>query len=369
MAGDEGTPPAVARAILGDALRVRRDEEVLVVSWNHTLAWAAACVTEARRRGARPTLLLEDEGAFWRSLDLAPAVRRWSALGPPVRAAIQRSDAVVYFPGPEDRPRLRAAPSAQSGPFLARDDDWLRAIAGARARGVRCLLGYASDPQAEHWGVPGALWRARLVRGITEIDYAAVAADAQRASRLLARGRALTLSAANGTEVTLRLRGRRPWVDDGIVDAEDRRRGRAVSSAPAGAVVVAVDERSARGTAIANRPSFLAGGRAEGGQWELDGGRLRNYWYTEGGEWFEAEFAVAPRGRDTLALFALGLNPALAGGVPHAEDEEAGTVTLAVGGNSLYGGRNPCRFLSWITIAEATVAVDGIPLCDRGKVL
>jgi len=44
-------------------------------------------------------------------------------------------------------------------------------------------------------------------------------------------------------------------------------------------------------------------------------------------------------------------------------------VTIAVGGNTLYGGRNRCRFLSWITVGEATVAVDGAPLCDRGKVL
>ncbi|MCI4365755.1 MAG: hypothetical protein L3K10_06835, partial [Thermoplasmata archaeon] len=166
-----------------------------------------------------------------------------------------------------------------------------------------------------------------------------------------------------------RLRRRSPWVDDGVVDAEDVRRLRNVTTMPAGSVVVAVDETSAEGTAIANRPSFLPSGRVEGGQWDLERGRLRHYWYTGGADAFEAEFAGASRGRDIVGICALGLNPALAPGVPHAEDAEAGSVTLAIGGNSSYGGTNACPFLSWLTLGEATVAVDGAPLVDRGEIL
>jgi leucyl aminopeptidase (aminopeptidase T) len=369
MVSDEATPPAVGRALIGSALGVHRGEHVVVVSWNHTLPWATACVTEARRVGARAVLLLEDEGAFWRSVDGSPSSRHWAGLSHPVRAALDRADALVYFPGPADRPRLHALPPRLLAPFLGMDDAWFSAAKSAHVRAVRCLLGNASDAQADHWGVPGAMWRSQLIRGITDVDYGDLRNDGRRAARLLREGRELRLTAANGTDLTLRLRGRTPWVDDGSVDADDRRRGRVMSAAPAGSVVVAVDESSAEGMVVANRPSFLSPGKVEGGQWEVQGGKLRNYWYTAGGEAFEAEFARAPRGRETVALFALGLNAALPPGVPQAEDEEAGTVTLAVGGNTLYGGRNRCRFLSWITVGEATVAVDGAPLCDRGKVL
>jgi len=369
MASEEATPPAVARALVGSALGVRRGEHLVVVSWNHTLPWAGACVTEARRLGARTVLLLEDESAFWRSVDGSVSSRGWAGLSRPVRAALERADALVYFPGPADRPRLHALPPHLLAPFVGADEEWTAAARSAGVRGVRCLLGYASDAQADHWGVPGAMWRSQLIRGITDVDYAVLRNDGRRAADLLTKGREVRLTAANGTDLTLRLRGRRPWVDDGAVDADDRRRGRVIAAAPAGSVVVAVDERSAEGMVIANRPSFLSPGRVEGGQWEVEGGKLRNYWYTQGGDAFEGEFARAPRGRETVALFALGLNPALPGGVPQAEDEEAGTVTVAVGGNTLYGGRNRCRFLSWLTIGEATVAVDGAPLCDRGKVL
>ncbi len=366
---ETASPPAVARALVGSALRLKRDEHLVVASWNHTLPWASAAVAEARRVGARPTLILEDETAFWRSIDLAPRTGRWASLPRTVHAALRRADALLYFSGPSDRPRLRRLSSETLSPFLDRDDQWFELVRGGGARGIRCLLGHASDAQADVWDVPGAMWRSQLIRGILEADYVRMGDDARRAAAKLARGRELRITSDNGSDLSLRLRGRTPWVDDGQVDADDLKHGRSVATAPAGSVVVAVDERSASGIVIANRPSYLAGGRAEGAQWEIDGGRLRNYWYPEGGDAFEAEFARAPRGRDTIALFSLGLNGALAAGVPHAEDEEEGTVTLAIGGNTLYGGRNRCRYLSWITVGKATVAVDGAPLCDRGKIL
>ena len=369
MTAEEATPPAVARSIVGRALGVRRGEHLVVVSWNHTLAWATACVTEARRLGAPALLLLEDEMAFWRSVEASSPPRRWAGVSRPVRAALAHADALVYFPGPADRPRLHALPPHLLSPFVGADDEWLALARKSRVRSVRCLLGYASDAQAEHWGVPGAMWRSQLIRGITEVDYGGLRKDGRRAAALLAKGRELRLMSPNGTDLRLRLGGRTPWVDDGAVGPADRGRARPVAASPAGSVVVAVDESSAEGTVVANRPSFLSPGRVDGAQWEVEGGRLRNYWYSEGGDAFESEFARAPRGRETVSLFALGLNPELAPGVPQAEDEEAGTVTVAIGGNTLYGGRNRCRFLSWITVGEATVAVDGTPLCDRGKVL
>ncbi|MGI0070550.1 MAG: aminopeptidase [Thermoplasmata archaeon] len=369
MPASEASPPAVARALVGSALGLRRGEHVAVLSWTHTLPWAAACVAEARRLGARPFLVLEDEAAFWRSLDLAPRAATWSGLSAPVLAAIARSDALVYFPGPADRPRLRALPPHQLVPILGGDDAWLGRTRRAGIRGVRCLLGYASDAEGERWGVPGAVWRSRLIRGIAELDYAALARDARRVALLLRQGRTLRITAANGSDLTLRLRGRTPWVDDGRVDADDRRHGRTLATSPPGSVVVAVEEGSAEGTVVSSRPSYLSSGRVSGAQWEVERGRLRNYWYTEGADGFERDYTAAPRGREVVGLFALGLNPTLAPGVPHAEDEEAGTVTLAVGGNALYGGRNRCRYLSWITVGEATVSVDGHPLADRGKLL
>lgn len=369
MPRETATPAAVGKALVEGALALRRGEELVVASWTHTLPWATACVAEARRLGAHATLLLEDEATFWRSVEVAPATRSWSGIPSTARAALREADALVYFAGPADRPRLHSLPIAQQSPFHGTSEAWLSVCRKANVRGVRCLLGYSSDVQGEQWKVPGALWRSQMIRAMVDADPVAMGIAGARAARALARGREIRITAPNGTDVRLRLRRRAPWVDDGRVDRRNRLHRRNVTTVPGGTVVIAVDERSAEGTAIADRPSFLSSGRVDGGQWDLERGRLREYWFTSGTEAFESEFAPAPKGREVLGLFAVGLNPVLPAGVPQAEDAPAGTVTLAIGGNSAYGGSNSCRFLSWITLGEATVAVDGVPLVDRGELV
>jgi leucyl aminopeptidase (aminopeptidase T) len=366
---DESMPALLAQRYLVGALKVRKGEKVLIESWNHTLPYASACVVEARRLGAHPMLVLEDESAWWKSLDTLPTPARWTQVGDHEWAANAGSDAYVFFPGPADRPRMAALPDPIRRSLVAYNAEWYQRASKSKLRMVRSMLGYASDSQAARWGVNGAAWRSQLIQATIQPDLKTLAADARRAAAKLAKGKLLRVTAPTGTDFTLKLRGRLPVVDDGVVDAADLRLGQNVAVSPPGTIIVAVDERSAEGVAIANRPSFLPTGRAEAGQWEMHQGHVTNFWYSEGQEGFESAYEKAPKGRDIVSIFSLGLNPSLAAGTPQVEDQEAGAVSLAIGGNQLYGGTNRCPYLSWIVLGEATVAVDGKPLCDRGKIL
>jgi leucyl aminopeptidase (aminopeptidase T) len=366
---DESVPALVAARYLGTALNVRRGENVLIESWNHTLPMASACVVEARRRGAHPMLVVEDETAFWRSLDTLAAPTRWSRAGEHEWAADTKADAYIFFLGPADRPRWQALPEEIRQGLFASNAEWYRRQQRSKLRMVRSMLGYASDAQAARWGVNGSTWRNQLIQATVEPDPKLLTADGRRAAAKLAKGSELRITASNGTDVTLKLRHRTPELDDGVVDAADIKAGQLTTVAPSGGVVVAVDERSAEGIAIGNRPSYLRSGRVDGGQWELHEGHLTNYWFTEGQPAFDERYQKAAKGKDVLSLFGLGLNPSIAPGTPQVEDQEAGAVSLAVGGNHEYGGSNRSPFLAWIVLGEATVAVDGKPLCDRGKIL
>jgi leucyl aminopeptidase (aminopeptidase T) len=369
MPSEEAGPVQVAQSLLGTAVGLKRDENVLIETWTHTLSYAAACVVEARRLGAHPLLLFEDETTYWRSIDAAPQLARWARVGGHEWAALAQSDAYVFFPGPADMPRLRAMPTERYGQLVGYNAEWYKRARLAKLRAVRCILGYAAEPQAQAWNVSAATWRSQLIQAMVEADPKAVRAAGQRAARKLAKGKVLRITATNGTDLTLKLRGRRPWIDDGQVDAEDVRLGHNVTVSPPGSVAVAVDEHSAEGVAVANRPTYTFYGRLEGGQWELREGRLANSWYTDGQPAFEERYERAPKGKEVLSVFSLGLNPSLGGGVPQVEDQEAGAVTLGIGGNASYGGSNRCPFFAWIVVGEATVAVDGVPLCDRGLLL
>lgn len=70
-----------------------------------------------------------------------------------------------------------------------------------------------------------------------------------------------------------------------------------------------------------------------------------------------------------IGFLSVGINPTLDPAVPMVEDQEAGAITIGLGGNTGYGGTNRSPFVTWIVVGEATVAVDGSPLSDRGKIL
>ncbi len=369
MATEEAGPVQVAQALIGTALGVKRDENVIIETWNHTLPYATSCVVEARRRGAHPMLLLEDETAYWRSIDMAPSIAQWSRVGRHEWAALAETDAYVFFPGPADRPRFRSLPAEHVAALTGYNSDWYKRAEKGRLRGVRSVLGYATEPQAATWGVSAATWRSQLIRATVEADSKQIRTTAERVGRKLLKGKQLRITAANGTDITLKLRGRKPFIDDGVVGAEDLKAGNNMTVSPPGAVAVAIDEKSAEGMAIANRPTFAGFGRLEGGQWEAHAGRLASAWYTDGQSVFDDRYGKAPKGKEIVSVFSIGLNPVLAPGVPQVEDQEAGAVTLLIGGNSGYGGSNRVAFSTWIVIGEATVAVDGAPLCDRGHIL
>lgn len=367
MATNGSSADALARVLLGSALGVKRGENVIIETWTHTLPYATACVTEARRRGAFPILFYEDEESYWRSWAVA-SKRDLGRVGSHEWAALAKAQAYVFFPGPADRVRQRTV-RADFRQAVSYNREWYRRAKAAQLRGVRSMLGYASDPAAALYRVDAPAWREQLIRGSIRADLAAIKRDVARLSARLLKGKELRITAPNGTDLTLQLRGRRPIGDDGVADAKDAKAGNNVTVAPPGSVAVAIDEKSARGLAVANRPSFLPAGRVDGGQWEFDRGQMVTSSFTDGGEIFERIIREASPGWNRGAFFSLGVNPALDPGVPQVEDEEAGAVAVGIGGNAGYGGANSNPFLAWLIVGEATVALDGKPLVDRGKLL
>ncbi len=367
MATDGSGAEALARVFLGPALGVKRGENVIIESWTHTLPYATACVAEARRRGARPILLYEDEGAYWKSWEVA-SKRELGTVGAHEWAALAKTQAYVFFPGPADRARWRAQ-GRDARQSVAYNREWYRRAKAAHLRGLRSLLGYASNEVAAEYRVDASVWREQLVRASVQADLPGIKRDAARLGARLQKGKELHLTAANGTDLKLSLRGRRPVVDDGVVDGTDLRAGFNMTAAPPGYVAVAIDEKSAAGLVVANRPSFPRMGRIEGGQWEFDRGQMVSCSFTDGGTAFEQATQDVSPGWNRGGFVSLGLNSALDPGVPRLEDAEAGAVAVSIGGNTEYGGKNANPFLAWLVVGEATVALDGKPLLDRGKLL
>jgi len=355
----------LASTVLDQCLGVRSGEAVTVETWDHALPWARAFVLEARRRGCEPTLVVEDEEAFFGSL-ARPGARRIP--GPPASLA-EVSDAYVYLPGPEKFPRLLGLSNEELEAVVDRHGPaWWRAARRAGLRAARVAVAIATPTAAERFGVDRDDWERELVRA-SLVPPHRLARVAERLLPRLQRAKRLRLRHPNGTDLELGLLRSPPIVEDGRVDRADRRAGRVWTQIPTGVVVALLAPGLAEGVWESNRPTydrFSDPPVALGARFTFRRGRLREYSFDRGGSPFARAYARGGRGRDLPGAITLGINPGLHH-APEVEEIANGTVGLWLGGNDALGGRSSSRFTYLATLSGADLELDGAALLEEGR--
>lgn len=362
----------LARNVLTSTLRLRRGENLLVETWSGTYPWAVSAVEEAQAIGARPLLIVHDEEAFWRSVDGVPAANL-GHVGSHEWAAFRQSDAAFYLFGPMDIPREEALPKPIQDRIAATDHEWFRLLEKSRTRVVRWDLGRTHESIARQFGVRVEQWRRELISAAT-IDSHRLQLDGERLAKPLRSGKLVHITHPNGTDLTLRLRGRTPIVDDGVISEADVRAGRNYTVVPSGVTAVAVDETFAEGTFVSNLqglalPEGDAGIHTAGGAWTFVRGRLTKYAFQRGGEAFRRVYEKLGPGRDRPGIVSIGLNPHTTS-IPLLFDQERGVICITVGRNSHQDGATKVpHFTSYLALRGGSLSVDGHELVVDGKLV
>ena len=347
----------VARSILTKNLQVRSGERVTIEAWTHTIPWAAAFAREARRLGAHPMTIFEEESAFWDAVDHGDAASV-GTVGAHEWAALRQTDVYLHMWGPGDRVRLNALPPKVQSRLFDFNDRWYQMARRAKVRGARLELGRPYPTLARAYGVDEAEWTGALVRA-TAVDPARLARAAAPIVRALSRGRSLRIRHPNGTDVALGLARRPVRAYTGrLLPPAQRGPFDLLANLPAGVISVALDESVAEGTFVGNRTSYYDDGVATGATFRFESGRLTDAAFARGGERFRGPYRQGGKGRDRPGMLRIGLNPELHD-TPQVEDIERGAVMVSVGGNRRIGGQNPSPFFGWAVTAGGTVEVDG----------
>jgi leucyl aminopeptidase (aminopeptidase T) len=356
----------LASAVLARNLKVKKGESVVIEGWENALPYVRAFVKETRRLGANPTVLYEDEQAWW---DAAKAKQfgSFEKLSKVERSGLASADVFIYFWGPGDRPRLWDLPEGTEQRLTGSNDEWYTVAGKAGLRGCRMSLGQASDATARYFGLSGKTWRSRLVTAGAE-DSAAMRRKGERVAKVLHAGTELRIRHPNGTDLTLQLANVHTRVEVGEVTKEAMKRPFGMlANNPSGQLFVALDDSEGSGTLVSNRPVYMGQHRYSGIRWTFDAGRLTAHALAEGKRAFETGFHKGGKDKDRLGYISIGLNPS-ARELPPCEDTEEGSVLAGIGNNSFSGGKITEPFQSFALVGEARVEVDGRPVADAGRI-
>ena len=354
----------MAKSVLTNTLRVRAGESVAIETFDSSIDWANAFVLEARRLGASPLLIYNDEATYWKSLDVAGA-KSLGQVGAHEWALLERTNAYVNFWGPPDGVRNHRLADDVREKINAYEDRWFQIADRAGVRMARMWLGQISPSTARAFGTDVDGWTRELVDA-TLVDPFSMHKMGQKVAERLRKGTSIEIRHPNGTELRLRLRHRQPRVESGILSSPPRgakrlkgHSGFADVNIPAGNVIVAVDEGSADGRLLATETSDSLNGPREGGAWEFHDGKLTSYSYKTGQESFQREFAEAGLHLGTPGAISIGLNPKIHR-APLMRDQRLGAISVTIGGNRFWGGETDGHgFYPFLTIHDGELRIDG----------
>jgi aminopeptidase len=230
---------------------------------------------------------------------------------------------------------------------------------------------YPSAERAEQFGISRDQLSGLMYKGI-DADYNALQSTGERVSKVLAGGKELRITNPNGTDFRIGISGRPITISDGIISADDRRKGGAATSVwlPAGEVFLTPVPGTANGVVVTDE-DYFQGQRIEGLRLQFKDGKLTSMTAKAGLESLKALYDAAGPGKDLPGVIDIGINSAVK--APEGKAlrvwSQAGTVTVVVGNNTWAGGDNQVQFAAFASSPKSTVTVDGKPLIQDGKLL
>ena len=361
---------SVAEKVVTQNAGVSQGDLVLVFGSDEDLPLLEDIAVEIRKQGASPLVSVGSQRLGRRMYDEVPA--KYDSQTP---AMIMKLAGIVDVFIQSERGEGRTLQGVAPERIAARGKAFAPVGELMRKRGVRSVaIGnglYPNAERAEQFGISREAL-ADMMYGGVDADYQALQSSGQHVRKVLAAGKELRITNPNGTDFRVGISGRPITVNDGIISAEDRKKGGAATSVwlPAGEVYLTPLPGTGDGTVVSDR-FFFQGKPIEGLQLVFKAGKLTSMTAKDGLEPLQAAYNAAGPGKDVVGVIDVGINPAIKSpeGSPVHVWGKAGTVSVTVGNNTWAGGDNQVSFGVDAYSSGSTLTIDGKPLVQDGKLV
>ncbi|MDP3916313.1 MAG: aminopeptidase [Bacteroidota bacterium] len=201
------------------------------------------------------------------------------------------------------------------------------------------------------------------------VDYLKLEATGKAVQTVLSGGKEVQITNPNGTDLKMRIEKRPVFVSDGVLSADDLKKGFAASQVylPAGEAYLSPVPGTAEGTVVVDR-QFYQGKEITGLTLNFKAGKLTSMTAKSGLEPLKKMYDAAGTGKDEFAFIDLGLNPnvSIKPGSKLVAWMPAGMVTIGVGNNVWAGGENKTPYSLASFLPGSTLKVDGKVLVENG---
>ena len=211
---------------------------------------------------------------------------------------------------------------------------------------------------------------AKAFWGAVNADYSAVQTTGENVKNALSSGKEVHITNPNGTDLRVKVEGRPFFVSDGIISADDVKKGGPAVSVylPAGEVFCAPVPGTAEGTVVETL-TYANGKEVNNLTLTFAGGKLTKM--TGSGPGFEdlkKEYDARGDGKELFAFVDFGINPNFQIWPASKVGNwiQSGMVTVGAGNNTWAGGDNKISYGLTMYLPGSTVTLDGKTIVENG---
>ncbi len=201
-------------------------------------------------------------------------------------------------------------------------------------------------------------------------DYSAIQTTGERVKNELSSGKEVHITNPNGTDLTVKIEGRQFFVSDGIISADDVKKGGPAVSVyiPAGEVFCSVVPGTATGKVVESQ-TYFRGKEVTNLTLTFVAGKVREM--TGSGPGFadlKASYDADGEGKELFGFVDFGINPNLKIWPTSKLGNwvQSGMVTVGIGNNTWAGGDNKVPYGMTNYLPGSTVTVDGKTVVENG---
>ncbi len=247
----------LARQVVRTSLRLGGKDVFTIYTYPPTIPLAEALALEARRAGSDTHLTLMTDDLWFTSM--RELSTKWLSAASPIEHALAETEtAHIYLGGPADARRMRAIPPEKFEANSLGGDRQHEPRRKRRVRDIDLPIGRLTPERAETYGLDYEKWYSSYHKALA-VDLKEI----QRAGAALARSlrgrKKVRIDWEAGADLRFETKAISPIVSDGIISAEDIRRGFVRTTLPAGRLEVAIRPESVEGEIHGTDPIAFAG--------------------------------------------------------------------------------------------------------------
>jgi len=242
-------------------------------------------------------------------------------------------------------------------------------IAKRNVKGVSLGNGlYPTEASAKQFGMTLKELSDLFWKGVN-VDYTKLEATGKSVQKTLAAGKEVHLTNSNGTDLKMRIEKRPVLVSDGVLSADDLKKGFAASQVylPAGEAFLAPVPGTAEGKVVIDR-QFFQDKEIIGLTMIFKAGKMTSMTAKSGLEALQKRYNAAESGKEEFAFIDIGINPdvTVKPGSKLVAWMPSGMVTIGIGNNVWAGGENKNPYSLASFLPGSTLKVDGKVLVENG---